>query len=122
MAQNTTHRVNAFTNFGTAIINLGVLNLGLPLQFLIDGIGGPANARSALNSSAVAFTGAVQAGNASASAATLADMPAVVTNGFLNGATVITLAQASIAGGNHFNAATPPWRDSHCARYPREYD
>jgi hypothetical protein len=97
LAQNTTNTINAFTNFGTAIINLGVLNAGLPPQFLIDGIGGPANALSALNSSAVAFTGAVQAGNASSAAAALAEMPAVVTNGFLDGSTVITLPQASIS-------------------------
>jgi hypothetical protein len=56
MAQNTTNTINAFTNLAAAIINLDVLTRGLPLQFLIDGMGGPANALSALNSSAVAFT------------------------------------------------------------------
>jgi hypothetical protein len=99
MAQNATNLVNAFTNFGTTLdlFVTGDLNFGLPLQFIFDGIGGPANALSALNSSAVAFTGAVQAGNASAAAAALLDMPAVVTNGFLNGSTLINLPPASLA-------------------------
>jgi hypothetical protein len=48
LAQNTTNTINAFTNLGTAIIDLDVLNRGLPPQFLIAGIGGPANALSAL--------------------------------------------------------------------------
>jgi hypothetical protein len=78
---------------GAAVLD--VLNLGVPLQFLGDGIGGPGNALSALSSSVVAFTGAVHAGSASAAGAALAEMPAVVTNGFLNGSTVITLPQAS---------------------------
>jgi hypothetical protein len=99
MAQNATNLVNAFTNFGTTLdlFVTGDLNFGLPLQFIFDGIGGPANALSALNSSAVAFTGAVQAGNASAAAAALLDMPAGVTNGFLNGSTLINLPPASLA-------------------------
>jgi hypothetical protein len=62
------------------------------LQLVFDSIGAPGNALAALNSSAVAFTTAVQAGNASAAAAALLDMPANVMNGFLNGSTLITLA------------------------------
>jgi hypothetical protein len=118
LAQNTTNTINAFTNLGTAIINLDVLNRGLPLQFVIDGIGGPANALSALNSSAVAITAAVQAGNASAAAAALAEMPAVVvTNGFLDGSTVITLPQASITGGEITSTLQLP-RSTLCPAVP----
>ena len=54
-------------------------------------MGAPGNALAALNSTGVAFAGAMQAGNASAAAAALLDAPANVTNGFLNGSTLITL-------------------------------
>ena len=99
MAQNGTNLVNVFTNFGTTLDLLGTgdLNFGLPLQFIFDGIGGPGNALSALNSTGVAFATAVQAGNASAAAAAILDAPAVVTNGFLNGSTLINLPPASLA-------------------------
>jgi hypothetical protein len=100
MAQNATNLVNVFTNFGTTLdLVTGNLNFGLPLQFIFDGIGGPANALSALNSSGVALAGAVQAGNASAAAAAILDAPAVVTNGFLNGSTLVTLPPTSLGGG-----------------------
>jgi hypothetical protein len=103
MAQNFTNLANVFTNFGSALntANLGI-NFGLPLQLIFDGIGAPANALSALNSSAVAFAGAVQTGNASAAAAALLDAPAVVANGFLNGQTLISLPPLTVnitAGG-----------------------
>jgi|GEM_PF-612272 len=99
MAQNATNLVNGFTNFGTTLdlFVTGDLNFGLPLQFIFDGIGGPGNALSALNSTGVALAGAVQAGNASAAAAAILDAPAVVTNGFLNGSTLINLPPASLA-------------------------
>jgi len=92
MAQNFTNLVDAVTNFGATFNpgNLGI-TFGLPLQFLFDGIGAPVNALSALNSTGVAFAGAVQAGNASAAAAALLDAPAAVANGFLNGQTFISL-------------------------------
>jgi hypothetical protein len=61
------------------------------LQLVFDAIGGPGNALAALNSSAVAFTGAVQAGNASEAIAAVLTAPADMANGFLNGSTLITL-------------------------------
>jgi hypothetical protein len=105
MAQNATNLVNALTNFGTTV-NLNVasahpiLTLGLPLQLVFDGIGGPANALSALNSTGVALAGAMQTGNASAAAAAILDAPANMANGFLNGQTLITLPSADLEGLN----------------------
>jgi hypothetical protein len=109
MAQNGTNLVNALTNFGTqADVVFQTVNFGVPLQLLFDGIGGPANALSALNSTGVAFTGAVQAGNASAAAAALLDAPANMTNGFLNGQSLITLPPAliNIGDGLSFEVTT----------------
>jgi hypothetical protein len=101
MAQNGTNLVNALTNLGTqADVVFQTVNFGVPLQLLFDGIGGPVNALSALNSTGVAFTGAVQAGNASAAAAALLDAPANMMNGFLNGQSLITLPPALINVGD----------------------
>jgi hypothetical protein len=101
MAQNGTNLVSSLTNLTTTakILEQQVF-FGVPLQLLFDGIGGPANALSALNSTGVAFTGAVQAGNASAAAAALLDAPANMANGFLNGQTLITLPQTLVANGD----------------------
>jgi PE family len=97
MSQNGTNVVSALTNLTTTT---GVLenrvNFGVGLQLLFDGIGGPANALSALNSTGVAFTGAMQAGNPSAAALALLDAPANMTNGYLNGQTFITLPQTVV--------------------------
>jgi PE family len=99
MAQNATNLVDVFTNFGTTLdLGTTAVNFGLPLQFIFDAIGGPANALSALNSTGVALAGAVQTGNASAAAAALLDAPAFVANGFLNGSTSITLPPAVLLG------------------------
>jgi PE family len=109
MAQNGTNLVNALTNLGTqADVVFQTVNFGVPLQLIFDGIGGPANALSALNSTGVAFTGAVQAGNASAAAAAILDAPANMMNGFLNGQTLITLPPAliDIGGGLSFQVTT----------------
>ncbi|OBK47034.1 hypothetical protein A5655_08615 [Mycobacterium sp. 1081908.1] len=91
MAQHVTNVVQTLTNFGTTITGSLVINFGLPLQLVFDSIGAPINALSALNSSSLAFVGAVQAGNASAAAAALLDAPAYVANGFLNGQTLVAL-------------------------------
>ena len=45
------------------------LSFGAPAQLIFGLLGAPGNALSALNSTGVAFAGAVQAGNASAAAA-----------------------------------------------------
>jgi hypothetical protein len=99
MSQNATTTINALTNLNTTINPavtgggglIPAVNFGPGLQLVFDAIGAPGNALAALNSSGVAFTTAVQAGNPSAAAAALLDMPANVTNGFLNGSTLITL-------------------------------
>jgi hypothetical protein len=100
MSQNATNTINALTNLNTTInpaITGGTLDLipavkfGVGLQLVFDAMGAPGNALAALNSSAVAFTTAMQAGNLPAAAAALLDVPANMTNGFLNGSTLITL-------------------------------
>jgi hypothetical protein len=92
VAQNFTNVISTLTNFGSTL-NLSnlAIDFGLPLQVVFDGIGAPANALSALNSSALAFVSAVQTGNPSAAALALLDAPANVANGFLNGQTLISL-------------------------------
>ena len=92
VAQNFTNLVDAVTNFGSTFNpgNLGI-TFGLPLQVLFDGIGAPVNALSALNSTGVAFAGALQTGDLAGAAAAVLDAPAVVANGFLNGQTFISL-------------------------------
>jgi hypothetical protein len=99
IAQRATNLISAFTNFGTTltISNFADLSFGIPLQLVLDGIGAPANALSALNSTSVAFMGALQAGNASAAAATLLGAPGVIANAFLNGTTVVALPPASVS-------------------------
>jgi hypothetical protein len=91
IAQDFTNVVNALTDFNTTITGSLVINFGLPLQVVFDSIGAPINAVSALNSSSLAFVGALQAGNASAAAAALLDAPANIANGFLNGQTLVGL-------------------------------
>ncbi len=99
IAQNATNLVKAFTNFGTTLNALtGSLDFGIPLQLVLDGIGSPITALSALNSSAVAFSTAVQAGDGAGALAAVLDAPAVVANGFLNGTTYLTLPPASLFG------------------------
>jgi PE family len=99
MAQNATNVISALTDFGTTITIGSTANLtfGLPLQLVLDGVGAPINALASLNSSAAAFVGAAQVGNASVAAAALLDAPAVVANGFLNGSTVISLPPATVS-------------------------
>jgi hypothetical protein len=100
MAQNAANVISALTNFNTTldVLSLTTANLsfGAPVQLVFDALGGPVNALSALNSTGVAFAGAVQAGNASAAAAALLDAPAFMANGFLNGTTFITLPSTSL--------------------------
>jgi hypothetical protein len=92
ISQNFTNVVTALTNFG-ATFNPGDLGItfGLPLQVLLDAIGAPANALSALNSSALAFVTAVQTGDPLGAAAALIGAPGAIANGFLNGQTFISL-------------------------------
>jgi hypothetical protein len=97
MSQNATNTLSALTNLNTTVnpaitfASVPAVNFGVGLQFVFDAIGAPGNALAALNSSAVAFTGAVQAGNASEAIAAVLTAPADMANGFLNGSTLITL-------------------------------
>jgi hypothetical protein len=100
MSQNATNTISGLTNLNTTVnpaVGGGLahlipsVNFGPGLQLVFDAIGGPGNALAALNSSAVAFTGAVQAGQASAAIAAVLTAPADMANGFLNGSTLITL-------------------------------
>ncbi|ORA11700.1 PE family protein [Mycobacterium asiaticum] len=98
ISQNATNLVSALTNFGTtlSISDTAHLTFGLPLQLVLDSIGGPANALSAINASSVAFVSAIQAGNAPAAAAAILDAPAVIADAYLNGTTVISLPPALV--------------------------
>ncbi|OBG30740.1 hypothetical protein A5673_01170 [Mycobacterium sp. E3198] len=99
IAQRATNLVEAFTNFGTTLNALtGSLDFGIPLQLVLDAVGSPITALSALNSSAVAFGSAVQTGDGLGALAAVLDAPAVVANGFLNGTTYLTLPPASLFG------------------------
>jgi hypothetical protein len=107
MSQNATTTISALTNLNTTVSPsvllsaIPAVNFGPGLQLVFDSIGAPGNALAALNSSAVAFTGAVQTGNASEAIAAVVTAPADMANGFLNGSTLITLpdVNASIDGG-----------------------
>jgi len=105
MSQNATHTLSALTDLNTTVnplLGIGTVgalapvNFGVGLQLVIDAIGGPGNGLAALNSSAVAFTGAVQAGNASGAIAAVLTAPADMANGFLNGSTLITLPDVHV--------------------------
>jgi hypothetical protein len=102
MSQNATTTINALTNLNTTLSPsvqvdfTPATNFGVGLQFAFDALGTPGLALSGLNSSAVAFTTAVQAGNPSAAAAALLDAPANMANGFLNGSTVIDLPAVDV--------------------------
>jgi hypothetical protein len=97
MSQNATNTITGLTNLNTtvnphvALDEIPAVNFGPGLQLVFDGIGAPGNALAALNSSAVAFTGALQAGNVSEAIAAVVTAPADMANGFLNGSTLITL-------------------------------
>ncbi len=107
IAQRATNLVEAFTNFGTTLNAFTEsLDFGIPLQLVLDGIGSPITALSALNSSAVAFGSAVQTGDGLGALAAILDAPAVVANGFLNGTTYVTLPPASLPGFPAFTSLT----------------
>jgi len=99
MSQHATNTLSALTNLNTTVNpsvsgfegSVPSVNFGVGLQLVFDAIGAPGNALAALNSSAVAFTGAVQAGNPSQAIAAVLTAPADMANGFLNGSTLITL-------------------------------
>ncbi|MEE6180052.1 PE family protein, partial [Mycobacterium sp. 050134] len=100
VAQNATNLLEAFTNFGTTL-DLTALKIyfGIPLQLVLDGIGGPINGLGALNSSAVALGSALQTGDLTGALTAFLDAPANVANAFLNGTTSWLLPSADLGGG-----------------------
>jgi hypothetical protein len=114
MSQNATNTLSGLTNLNTTVnphVNLNqipAVNFGPGLQLVFDAIGAPGNALAALNSSGVAFTGAVQAGNPAGAIAAVLTAPADMANGFLNGSTLITLpdVNATIDGSIFATAST----------------
>jgi hypothetical protein len=95
MSQNATNTLSALTDLNTVVNQdsgaVPPVNFGVGLQFVFDALGAPGLGLSALNSSALAFTGAVQAGQPSAAIAAVLTAPADMANGFLNGSTLINL-------------------------------
>jgi hypothetical protein len=113
MSQNATNTITGLTNLNTVVnpaIAVGpngavpAVNFGPGLQLVFDALGGPGNALAALNSSAVAFTGAVQAGQPSAAIAAVVTAPADMANGFLNGSTLITLPDVNALANGQLTA------------------
>jgi hypothetical protein len=92
VSQNATNVIAALTDTSQTLdLNTGFLHVGLPLVLALDAIGAPVTTLQALGSSASAFVGAVQTGDALGAAAALIDAPAVVANGFLNGHATLPL-------------------------------
>ncbi|GAB3037341.1 PE family protein [Mycobacterium bourgelatii] len=92
VAQNATNVIMALTDMSQTLdLNTGVLHVGLPLVLALDAIGPPVTTLQALGSSANAFVGAIQTGDALGAAAALINAPAVVANGFLNGHATLQL-------------------------------
>lgn len=97
ISQNFTNVLSTLTNFGSTINSKDLaITFGLPLQIVFDGIGAPVNAFSAIESSAAAFGGALQAGNVSGAIAAVLDAPAVLANGVLNGQTLVALPPLTV--------------------------
>jgi hypothetical protein len=101
IAQNVTNVIDTLLDTSIKIDALLALNmlsatatakLGLPAALLIDAVGAPLNAMDALGSSATAFIGDLQTGNAAGAIGTLIDAPAVVANAFLNGRSTLALS------------------------------
>jgi PE family len=99
VAQNFTNLLQALTGTTTELdLNIPGILFPAPLQLIFDAIGAPATTISAFGTSATTFAAALQTGNATGAVAALLDAPAVITNGFLNGSTVLPLPQATILG------------------------
>ncbi|MEY8016528.1 PE family protein [Mycobacterium servetii] len=97
ISQNFTNVLSTLTNFGSTLNSQDLaITFGLPLQLVFDGIGAPVNAFSAIESSAAAFGGALQAGNVSGAIAAVLDAPAVLANGVLNGQTLVALPPLTV--------------------------
>ncbi|BAV39505.1 PE family protein [Mycobacterium ulcerans] len=86
----------SLTSLTPSGISLGV-GLGLPQLLALNALGAPVNAGLAVGASGTAFFGALQAGDTMGAISTLADTPANIANGFLNGSQTLSM-QLSLPG------------------------
>lgn len=107
VAQNYANAVAALTNANistTIAFNLSPLsldvgaNFGLPLSLAFAVLGPPFSTMDGLATGATVFGAALQSGNGVATLGALADMPAYVLNGFLNGETIVDLTMPVSVG------------------------
>lgn len=94
ISQNATNLITTMTDVTQSIDLVAPtlpLHVGLPLVLAIDAIGPVVTTGAAAQSSLVAVTTALQAGNIPGAAASLLGAPAVIANGFLNGQSMLTL-------------------------------
>ncbi|OBA71852.1 hypothetical protein A5641_09785 [Mycobacterium sp. 1554424.7] len=92
VAQHATNLFGTLTDLSQTLdLNTGNLHIGLPVVLALDALGPPVATLQAAASSASAFLGAVQTGDALGAVAALIDAPAVIANGFLNGQAALPL-------------------------------
>jgi hypothetical protein len=92
VAQRATNLFTTLTDLSQTLdLNTGNLHIGLPVVLALDALGPPLATLQAVGSSASAFVGAVQTGDALGAVAALIDAPAVIANGFLNGQAALPL-------------------------------
>ncbi|OBK46627.1 PE family protein [Mycobacterium sp. 1081908.1] len=92
MAQRATNLFTTLTDLSQTLdLNTGNLHIGLPVVLALDALGPPLATLQAVGSSASAFIGAAQTGDALGAVAALIDAPAVIANGFLNGQAALPL-------------------------------
>lgn len=94
IAQNMTNVLKTVTDTSiTAVISLvnPSFTTGLPLTLALDALGAPIVTAQAAALSGTTFVTAVQTGNVAGAFGALANAPAVIANGFLNGQGTITL-------------------------------
>ncbi|WP_421846187.1 hypothetical protein [Mycobacterium sp.] len=96
-SQNLTNVIVAATDTNIAL-NLDIgppveldANLGLPMALAVNALGSPVTTLLAVGESSTAFLNAVEAGDPLAAIGALADAPANIADGFLNGRVVIPL-------------------------------
>ncbi len=97
ISQNFTNVVTTLTDTNIAAdlvsgppVELDV-NLGLPMALAFNALGSPVTTLAAVGASATEFVDAVQAGDPIAAIGALANAPANVADGFLNGRVVVPL-------------------------------
>lgn len=90
---NTSVSLNALIGLSTSGISASIAPiLGLPGQLAITALGAPINGGIALVNTGTTLLGDLGTGNFGGALTTLVDAPAVITNAFLNGQTVIPLS------------------------------